>query len=166
MKSIRLMRINATLKEILENGSQHFEAHYHVKLGSVADLVRQVVGQTLTNVIGASEESPWGGYLAVDDNTQAVIGTCAFKSPPSEDGTVEIAYFTFPPFERQGYATAMASKLIEVASRSPEVKRITARTLPEPNASTRVLEKVGMVFAGEVMDPEDGRVWEWQLTRR
>ena len=58
------------------------------------------------------------------------------------------------------------SKLIEVASRSPEVRRITARTLPEPNASARVLEKVGMAFAGEVMDPEDGRVWEWQLARR
>jgi RimJ/RimL family protein N-acetyltransferase len=57
----------------------------------------------------------------------------------------------------------MAGKLVEAASRSPEVKRIIAHTLPEPNASTRVLEKVGMSFVGEVFDPEDGRVWQWRI---
>ena len=163
MKSISLIRIVEALRETLENGPQHFEARYDAALGSAADLALQVVEQTLTNVTGGSEESPWGGYLAVDDNSRAVIGTCSFKSPPSDDGAVEIAYFTFPPFEGQGYATAMAGKLVEVASGSPEVKRITARTLPEPNASTRVLEKAGVVFAGEVIDPDDGRVWEWQI---
>ena len=163
MKSIRLIKIMGTLKDTLENGPWHFEAHYDVRLGSVAFLVRQVVEQTLTNVTGGSDESPWGGYLAVDEGSQAVIGTCGFRSPPAGEATVEIAYFTFPDYEGQGYATAMASKLVEAASRSPEVRRIIAHTLPEPNASTRVLEKIGMRFAGEVIDLEDGRVWEWQI---
>jgi hypothetical protein len=26
-----------------------------------------------------------------------------------------------------------------------------------------VLEKVGMHFVGEVMDPDDGRVWRWEV---
>jgi RimJ/RimL family protein N-acetyltransferase len=164
MKSIRLIKITSTLRETLENDPRHFEAHYDAKLGAAADLARQVVEQTLTNVDGGSDESPWGGHLAVDDGSRAVIGTCGFKSPPAEEATVEIAYFTFPEYEGQGYATAMAGKLIEAARRSPEVRRITARTLPEPNASTRVLKKVGMGFAGEVIDPEDGRVWEWEIT--
>lgn len=164
MKSIRLIGINVALRETLENGSRHFEARYDVKLGSAADLVRQVVEQTLTHVSGGSDDTPWGGYLAVDDDTRAVIGTCAFKSPPAADATVEIAYFTFPGYEGKGYATAMASRLVETARCSPEVRRIIAHTLPEPNASTRVLEKVGMSFAGEVFDPEDGRVWEWHIS--
>lgn len=163
MKSIRLMRIDATLGETLEKGARHFEARYGVKPGSAIDVMLQVVEQTLTNVTGGTGETPWGGYLAIDDDSGVVIGTCAFKSPPAEDATVEIAYFTFPAYEGKGYATAMAGKLIEAASRAPEVRRIIARTLPEPNASTRVLEKVGMRFAGEVVDPEDGRVWEWEI---
>lgn len=163
MKSIRLIRINRTLGETLDKGYTHFESRYDVELGRAAELVRQVVEQTLANVTGGSDETPWGGYLAVDDDSRELIGTCAFKSPPADDATVEIAYFTFPEYEGKGYATAMASKLIELASRAPGVRRIIARTLPEPNASTRVLEKVGMRFAGEVIDPEDGLVWEWEI---
>jgi hypothetical protein len=26
-----------------------------------------------------------------------------------------------------------------------------------------VLERVGMTFVGEVIDPDDGRVWRWQI---
>lgn len=163
MKSIRLIKINETLGGILESGSRHFEERYGVELGPAADLVPQVVRQTLTNVDAGGDESPWGGYLAVND-AQVVIGTCGFKSPPAGDATVEIAYFTFPDYEGQGYATAMAGKLVEAASRSPDVRRIIAHTLPEPNASGRVLGKVGLRFAGEVIDPEDGRVWRWQMT--
>jgi [ribosomal protein S5]-alanine N-acetyltransferase len=166
MRSIRLIGINYALKESLKHEPGHFEALYRGKLGAVADLVRRVVEQTLADVPDGGDESLWGGYLAVDESSQAVIGTCAFKAPPAEDATVEVAYFTFPPFEGRGYATAMASKLIGVAEGSTEVKRIIARTLPETSASTRVLEKVGMEFVGEVFDPEDGRVWEWQVGRR
>ena len=60
------------------------------------------------------------------EHTGEVIGSCAFKAPPSEDGTVEIAYFTYPTFERRGYATAMARELIELASGSADVRRIVA----------------------------------------
>ncbi len=165
MKSIRLIKITSALRETLENDPGRFEAHHDVEFGSAGELVRQVVEQTLANVDGGSDESLWGGHLAVDNDSRAVIGTCGFKSPPAGEATVEIAYFTFPDYEGQGYATAMAGKLVEAASRSPEVRRIVAHTLPEPNASTRVLEKIGMQFVGEVIDPEDGRVWRWQIMR-
>jgi ribosomal-protein-alanine N-acetyltransferase len=97
--------------------------------------------------------------------TKQIIGTCAFKGAPTKEKTVEIAYFTFPEFEGKGYATAMASLLIHAARSSPEVERVIAHTLPETNASTRILQKVGMQFAGEVVDPEDGRVWRWSLDK-
>jgi [ribosomal protein S5]-alanine N-acetyltransferase len=37
---------------------------------------------------------------------------------------------------------------------------VTAQTLPEDNASTRVLRKLGFVLKGSVIDPEEGTVWE------
>ncbi|MBD2104973.1 GNAT family N-acetyltransferase [Leptolyngbya sp. FACHB-261] len=85
---------------------------------------------------------PWLGYLAIDDKTKVVVGTCAFKAAPTPDGVVEIAYFTFPQFEGQGYATAMAEKLIAIGVESAEVRHIIAHTLPERNASARILAKV------------------------
>jgi ribosomal-protein-alanine N-acetyltransferase len=39
---------------------------------------------------------------------------------------------------------------------------VRAHTLPNPNASTRVLTKCGFHRVGEVIDPEDGLVWRWE----
>ncbi len=33
----------------------------------------------------------------------------------------------------------------------------------QENASTRVLTKCKFKWVGEVMDPEDGLVWRWEL---
>ncbi|MEM8680807.1 MAG: GNAT family N-acetyltransferase, partial [Planctomycetota bacterium] len=105
----------------------------------------------------------WDGYFVVETETREVVGSCAFKGPPDDDGVVEIAYFTYPGYEHLGYATAMAVKLLDLASRSSSVKQVIAHTLPQVSASTRVLEKVNMRFVGEVTDPEDGVVWQWCL---
>lgn len=106
---------------------------------------------------------PWIGYLAYDGGR--CIGTCGFKYPPDQN-KVEIAYFTFPDHEGQGYATLMAQELVTLARRHVPGVRVTARTLPQRNASARVLEKNGFVLAGEVDDPEDGVVWEWWVVTK
>lgn len=101
---------------------------------------------------------PWVSYYAEKDG--ALVGACAFKGAPV-DGKVEIAYGTFPPYQRQGVAGEMCRKLVELAQKTDPSILITARTLPENNFSTRVLKKNGFNLAGEVDDPEDGIVWEW-----
>lgn len=68
---------------------------------------------------------------------------------------------TFPAFERRGFATAMARALERHAAAAHEV-RLLAHTLPEENASTRVLRKLGWARAGEATDPEAGPVWRWE----
>jgi RimJ/RimL family protein N-acetyltransferase len=109
----------------------------------------------------AGFEPPWIGYLAIDDSV--CVGTCAFKSAP-RDGRVELAYFTFPGHEGHGLATRMCTELVMLARMALPDIVITAQTLPERSASTRVLEKSGFRFARELDHPEDGRVWEWWLT--
>lgn len=104
---------------------------------------------------------PWAGYLAEDDGE--FVGSCAYKTPPIAE-EVEIAYFTFPEHEGRGIATRMAQHLVDIAFANGVV-RVKAQTLPEPNASTRLLEKLGFVFTGPVMHPEDGEVWEWCKTQ-
>jgi ribosomal-protein-alanine N-acetyltransferase len=105
-------------------------------------------------------EPPWTGYVALRDG--AVVGTCAFKTAPRDD-RVEIAYYTMPSHEGEGVATAMAHELIEIArSERPDIT-VTAQTLPEENASTAILRKLGFAHAGMLHTAEDGDVWDWHL---
>lgn len=110
--------------------------------------------------IGA--QPPWTGYFALDRDTREVVGTCGFKGNPDGAGTVEIAYATLKSFEGRGAGTAMAGQLTTIAVREAVVRRVIAHTLPERNASCRVLEKSGYAWAGEEIDPEDGKVWRWE----
>lgn len=105
-------------------------------------------------------EKPWCAYFALDNNE--VVGTCAFKKPPTE-GKVEIAYYTFPDFEGKGVATKMAQMLIQIAAATDSSVLVTAQTLPENNPSTSILRKLGFVNTRTVNHPEDGDVWEWEL---
>ena len=100
------------------------------------------------------------GYLVLETDT--IVGTCAFRSPP-RSGEVEIAYFTFPEFEGRGFATEMARHLIQIVKDTEPGTRIFAFTLPEKNASNRILQKLGFGFAGETRDEEDRVVWRWEL---
>ena len=101
---------------------------------------------------------PWVGYLAIEGNN--CVGCCGFTSPPVE-GVVEIAYFTYPDFEKRGIATGMAQRLISIAQECDSSVRIIAHTLTEENASNHILKKLGFAFTGTVDHPEDGKIWEW-----
>jgi ribosomal-protein-alanine N-acetyltransferase len=110
--------------------------------------------------------NPWlPGYGVVHKESGAVIGSAGFKGAPDMSGMVEIAYGIVPTHEGRGYATDVARMLVAWAFAHDEVALVRAHTLPEPNASTRVLTKCGFTFEGEVEDPEDGRVWRWRLGR-
>ena len=105
------------------------------------------------------------GFAVVHREREIVIGSAGFKGPPDPDGVVEIAYGIVPRFEGQGYATEAAAALLRFAFAHPEVRRVRAHTLPEPNASTHVLTRCGFAWVGEVVDPEDGPVWRWERER-
>ena len=68
-----------------------------------------------------------------------------------------------PEHEGKGYATEAAAALVQYAQADTKVRVVRAHTLPENNASGRVLTKCGFRRIGEVMDPEDGLVWRWEI---
>jgi RimJ/RimL family protein N-acetyltransferase len=104
------------------------------------------------------------GYWIVEKDSNAVIGGIGFKGPPDADGMVEIAYGIVASRQRRGYATEAAAEATAFALKQPGVEHVRAHTLPENNASTRVLRKCGYTYVGEVVDPEDGLVWRWEWT--
>ena len=106
------------------------------------------------------------GFFVRERGSEQVIGAAGFKGPPDADGMVEIAYGIVPACEGRGFATEAARALMQFASADPRVQLVRAHTLPEPNASTRVLTKCGFVHVGDVVDPDDGPVWRWERPTR
>lgn len=136
------------------------EAQPATPVGEIPEIAAEVMAATADMYRTSGFEPPWTGYLAVSDGR--IVGTCAFKCAPLDD-RVEIAYFTFPEFEGRGMATAMATELIAIARMAGPGLLITSQTRAERNASNAILGKLGFTFAGAVLHPEDGEIWEWHL---
>ena len=105
---------------------------------------------------------PWICYYAEENGE--LVGSAAFKGRPVNN-TVEISYGTMENHRQKGVATRICKQLVELSLATDPSVRITARTLPEKNYSTRILEKNNFVLLGFVTDPEDGEVWEWEYKK-
>jgi ribosomal-protein-alanine N-acetyltransferase len=118
----------------------------------------------LASVENGREPDPWRfGFAVIHKIDNVLIGMGGFPGPPDSDGAAEIAYGIAPSYQGKGYATEVASALVEFVSRDPRVKTVRAHTLAEANASTRVLEKCGFKRVGETVDPENNlRIWRWE----
>src|SRR5438132_12320470 len=111
----------------------------------------------------ATTPDPWKfGFAIVHKIDNLVIGMCGFTGPPDSDGAAEIAYSIAPSYQGKGYATEAARALIDYAISDRRVRAIRAHTLPQVNASTRVLEKCGFKKTCEVVDSENNLVWRWE----
>jgi RimJ/RimL family protein N-acetyltransferase len=101
----------------------------------------------------------WSTRLFVAGDPPEVVGWGGFKGAP-QDGVVEIGYGIGPSRRERGLATAAARALVDEAFAEAGVTAVIAHTLPEPNASTRVLQKAGFAFAGDASEGGE-RVWRW-----
>jgi len=119
----------------------------------------------LARVHASAADDPWThGFSLVHRETGGAVGRCGFKGPPADD-MVEIAYGVDADHQGKGYATEAAEALVAFAFGSGVVRVVRAHTLPDANASTRVLTKCGFRCVGAVIDPEDGLVWRWEKQR-
>jgi [ribosomal protein S5]-alanine N-acetyltransferase len=104
--------------------------------------------------------TPWIGYFIKQDNI--IVGSCAFTGTPNNN-RVEVSYWTFKQHEGKGIASHACRELISIAKAANPAITIFAKTAPEKNASTSILEKNGFIFTGIVQDHEIGDAWEWTL---
>ena len=114
----------------------------------------------------ATETDPWiDGFAVVHVASNMVIGSASFKGPPDADGVVEVAYGIVPSQQGRGYATEATMALVAYAFSDDRVRVVRAHTSPRNDASGRVLTKCGFTLIGQVVDPEDGPVWRWEIRR-
>ncbi len=124
---------------------------------------REALHATRNALAASPGGSTWGARLFVSREPPELIGWGGFKGAP-EGGVVEIGYEIAESRRGRGLATAAARAMVAEAFADEQVVRVIAHTLPERNASNRVLEKVGFSYDGD--DREDGElVWRYALIR-
>jgi len=126
-------------------------------------LCRESLSMTIDFFKRVGYQKPWISYYATASGN--LVGCGALKGAP-KNGIVEIAYGTFEPYQRKGMGTEICRLLVELSLKTDPSVTITARTLPENNFSTKILQKNGFIFSGTVNDPEDGDVWEWVYPKK
>jgi RimJ/RimL family protein N-acetyltransferase/uncharacterized damage-inducible protein DinB len=94
----------------------------------------------------------WAIYYVIGPDDRAV-GVVGYKHRPDPDGMVEIGYGVLPEYQGQGIAAEAAGALIDRAFSFPQVRRVTAETLPALIGSIRVMEKNGLRLVGEGSEP-------------
>ena len=103
------------------------------------------------------EEACRGGtFYMVRGADHLVVGSCGFKDAPLR-GRVEIGYGVSPACRNQGVATRAVRELLRLAFASEAVCEVVATVSPGNVASTRVVQKLGFVDGGMILD-DDG---EW-----
>ncbi|MFZ4690465.1 MAG: GNAT family N-acetyltransferase [Polymorphobacter sp.] len=130
--------------------------------GDVRDLVQDIAVEQAALYDRTDAAPPWIGYLGCDANDGAIRGFCSFVGNPA-GGSVEIAYLTFPDWQESGVATGMAKALVQIGRDSGVLSGVHAFTLPEINASTRLLARQGFLMTGGAVDADVGPVWRWDL---
>jgi [ribosomal protein S5]-alanine N-acetyltransferase len=109
--------------------------------------------------------SDWHTYFFVHPQQNVLVGSGGFYGEPDSDGTVELGYEIATEYWNQGFGTEAVQAMIYHAFAHPAVQAVRAHTLAEPNASNRLLQKVGMKFVSSHEDPDEGDVWRWEINR-
>lgn len=113
------------------------------------------INYTIRHLEAEPANATWASYYFVlrGDSADTLIGVGGYKGAPGPDGTVEIGYAVLPHYQRNGYGAEAAGGLTSRAFAEARVTRVIAETLPELEASQRVLRKNGFECIGEGSEP-------------
>jgi ribosomal-protein-alanine N-acetyltransferase len=106
--------------------------------------LRQVVGQ------GRTPHRTSFDLAMVDIESQALIGSAAVSVTNVEHRRGEIGCVLDPDYWSKGLATEAARMLLRFGFGELQLRRISATCHPDNHASSRVLEKAGLVFEGRI----------------
>jgi len=92
----------------------------------------------------------WHRYVVLDGGlgrARTLVG--AIGGFPRAGGDVEIGYSTLPEFQRRGYATACATKMVEFLLGQTGVESVSAQSYERVAESIKVMQRCGMRFVGD-----------------
>ena len=160
---ISLVACDLPCLEMAVESPEKLEEHLKATIATDWDDFAVAMRMSRDKLLANPELLGWWTHLVLVGKPPVIAGVCGYTGPPSAEGVVEIAYGTAPMFRGQGVATLAATELIQRAFRDVRVQIVCAHTLPNENASTSVLRKLGMRFVGISQDVDAGEVWRWEI---
>jgi RimJ/RimL family protein N-acetyltransferase len=160
---IRLVRANLALMDAALAGDDALAEALGVAVVPGWATFTEALRHTRDSLADQPEGAVWGTRLFVTEHPPELVGWGGFKGPP-KDGVVELGYEIAEARQRRGLATEAVRAMLAEAFASPDVAVVIAHTLPERNASNRVLEKAGFGFEREVEEGGE-TAWRFALTR-
>lgn len=97
-----------------------------------------------------------GLILAIEKNTNELIGSAGFHDFPTEVGMIEIGYGIVPEKQNQGFGTELLIGMWKNICLRPDVRILRYTVSPENLPSIHIIKKLEFTKVGEQMDPEDG----------
>jgi RimJ/RimL family protein N-acetyltransferase len=141
----------------------HGDAEFTRRFGLPVESGWAGFSEALPIIIAAArrdEPDQWGPHLFFGDDG-ALIGNGGWKGAPV-GGAAELGYAVAPAHQGRGVATAVVRELIRRA-RVAGLQMVFAHTLAAESASTSELARYGFAKVAELIDPDEGPVWRWEL---
>jgi RimJ/RimL family protein N-acetyltransferase len=158
-----LVPVTLAVADALLAGDAAFTARYGMPVAP-GYLDAPEVLPTMRAALANGTPPEWYSHLIVHRETLTVVGFGGYKGPPV-DGEVEVGYSIAPAHRRHGHATSAVAQLVAHAA-ACGVAVVSAHTLAEENASTRILTRAGFTRTEVVADEELGEIWRWELRLR
>jgi RimJ/RimL family protein N-acetyltransferase len=100
------------------------------------------------HVSSAGDAFHYGIWAKNEQVGKVLIGLAHIKSFQPLTQSAEIGYFIAPAFRRQGFASEVILKFIDVLQSELQIARLVARVRPENQASRALIMKLGFTFEG------------------
>ena len=156
---LRIEPASVAWLEALAEGDDVFAARFAIAVEPGWAVFPETIAFALEGARAAPPE--WGVHLFFDALDGALVGNGGWKGPPV-DGAAELGYAVAEGRRNRGFATAAVQELVRRA-RGEGVRVAVAHTLAQVSASTTVLSRCGFAYVDDVIDPDDGPLWRWEL---
>ena len=97
-----------------------------------------------------------GLILAIEKETNELIGSAGFHDFPDGTGMIEIGFGIVPERQNQGFGTELLIGMWKMICVRPDVRILRYTVSPENLPSMHIIKKLAFTKIGEQMDPEDG----------
>lgn len=115
------------------------------------------------DIIGDYHRTGYGRLAVIEKSSQAFMGFAGLKYLEDLKET-DLGYRLMSRYWGHGYATEAARACLETGFTQLGLSRIIALVLPENRSSIRVLDKLGFVKQGEVIE-EDLLAWKYLIEK-
>lgn len=138
----------------------------HLAVGTLAD--EREVRQFAEAFIAKSREEFAGagcGAMAVVDRRGRLLGYCGLRPLPDVTDAVELLYALAPRYWGLGLATEAAGLALSWGFSTLAITEVLGLAAPENVGSRRVMEKLGMGYAGTTTDYYDAELALYSIRR-